>query len=74
MAPDVEVTLRGENPDPRRGDALSRASGSGINGYRSAWQALDDNVLKELGLLLPAKEAIDAVAIARGAFEPIRST
>src|SRR5712671_4826960 len=68
VAPDVEVTLEA-NPTSVEATRFRGYRAAGINRVSLGVQALDDNVLKELGRLHTAQEALDAVAIARGAFE-----
>src|SRR5713226_4724288 len=57
VAPDVEATrFRGFRS-------------AGVNRVSLGVQALDDTALKELGRLHTAREALDAVAVARASFE-----
>jgi oxygen-independent coproporphyrinogen-3 oxidase len=67
-APDVEVTLEA-NPTSVEATRFAGYRAAGVNRVSLGVQALDDASLKELGRLHTAKEALDAVAIARAAFE-----
>jgi oxygen-independent coproporphyrinogen-3 oxidase len=68
VAPDVEVTLEA-NPTSVEATRFRGFRAAGINRVSLGVQALDDASLKALGRLHTAKEALDAVAIARAAFE-----
>jgi putative oxygen-independent coproporphyrinogen III oxidase len=68
IAPDVEVTLEA-NPTSVEATRFRGFRAAGINRVSLGVQALDDASLKELGRLHTAQEALDAVAIARAAFE-----
>src|SRR5579864_407045 len=68
VAPDVEVTLEA-NPTSVEATRFAGYRAAGVNRVSLGVQALDDGSLKLLGRLHSAKEALDAVAIARGAFE-----
>jgi oxygen-independent coproporphyrinogen-3 oxidase len=68
VAPDVEVTLEA-NPTSVEATRFRGFRAAGVNRVSLGVQALDDTSLKELGRLHSAKEALDAVAIARAAFE-----
>src|SRR5436190_9989008 len=68
VAPDVEVTLEA-NPTSVEATRFQGYRAAGVNRVSLGVQALDDGALKELGRLHTAQEALDAVAIARSAFE-----
>ena len=68
VAPDVEVTLEA-NPTSVEATRFRGYRAAGVNRVSLGVQALDDASLKELGRLHTAQEALDAVAIARSAFE-----
>jgi oxygen-independent coproporphyrinogen-3 oxidase len=68
VAPDVEITLEA-NPTSVEATRFRGFRAAGINRVSLGVQALDDASLKELGRLHTAQEALDAVAIARAAFE-----
>ena len=68
VAPDVEVTLEA-NPTSVEATRFRGYRAAGVNRVSLGVQALDDASLKELGRLHTAQEALDAVAIARAAFE-----
>jgi putative oxygen-independent coproporphyrinogen III oxidase len=68
VAPDVEVTLEA-NPTSVEATRFRGYRSAGVNRVSLGVQALDDRVLGELGRLHSAREALDAVAIARGIFE-----
>ena len=68
VAPDVEVTLEA-NPTSVEATRFAGYRTAGVNRVSLGVQALDDTSLKELGRLHTAQEALDAVAIARKAFE-----
>jgi putative oxygen-independent coproporphyrinogen III oxidase len=65
---DVEVTLEA-NPTSVEATRFAGYRAAGVNRVSLGVQALDDASLKMLGRLHTAKEALDAVAIARGAFD-----
>lgn len=65
---DVEVTLEA-NPTSVEAARFRGYRAAGVNRVSLGVQALDDASLKELGRLHSAREALDAVAIARSAFE-----
>ena len=67
VAPDVEVTLEA-NPTSVEATRFAGYRAAGINRVSLGVQALDDASLKMLGRLHSAREALDAVAIARSAF------
>src|SRR4030088_1301851 len=68
VAPGVEVTLEA-NPTSVEATRFSGYRTAGVNRVSLGVQALDDASLKALGRLHTAREALDAVAIARTAFE-----
>ena len=68
IAPDVEVTLEA-NPTSVEATRFRGYRAAGVNRVSLGVQALDDAALKELGRLHTAKEALDAVAVARANFE-----
>jgi len=68
VAPDVEVTLEA-NPTSVEATRFRGYRAAGVNRVSLGVQALDDASLKELGRLHSAQEALDAVKIARNAFE-----
>jgi putative oxygen-independent coproporphyrinogen III oxidase len=68
VAPDAEVTLEA-NPTSVEAGRFRGYRTAGINRVSLGVQALDDRVLTELGRLHSAREAIDAVHIARSVFD-----
>ena len=68
VAPGVEVTLEA-NPTSVEATRFSGYRTAGVNRVSLGVQALDDPSLKALGRLHTAREALDAVAIARTAFD-----
>ncbi|QOZ22353.1 radical SAM family heme chaperone HemW [Bradyrhizobium sp. CCBAU 51753] len=68
VAPDVEVTLEA-NPTSVEATRFRGYRIAGVNRVSLGVQALDDASLKALGRLHTAREALDAVAIARSAFD-----
>jgi oxygen-independent coproporphyrinogen-3 oxidase len=70
VAPDVEVTLEA-NPTSVEATRFRGYRTAGVNRVSLGVQALDDAALAELGRLHTAREALDAVDIARAAFERI---
>ena len=68
VAKDVEVTLEA-NPTSVEATRFKGYRAAGVNRVSLGVQALDDASLKSLGRLHTAREALDAVAIARGAFD-----
>src|SRR6266576_2063220 len=68
VASDVEVTLEA-NPTSVEAMRFAGYRAAGVNRVSLGVQALDDGALKALGRMHTAREALDAVAIARGAFE-----
>jgi putative oxygen-independent coproporphyrinogen III oxidase len=68
VAGDVEVTLEA-NPTSVEASRFAGYRAAGVNRVSLGVQALEDSSLKELGRLHTAREALDAVAIARKSFE-----
>jgi oxygen-independent coproporphyrinogen-3 oxidase len=68
VARDAEVTLEA-NPTSVEATRFRGYRAAGVNRVSLGVQALDDTALKELGRLHTAQEALDAVAVARTAFE-----
>jgi putative oxygen-independent coproporphyrinogen III oxidase len=67
VAPDAEITLEA-NPTSVEATRFRGYRTAGVNRVSLGVQALDDRVLGELGRLHTAREALDAVAIARTVF------
>jgi putative oxygen-independent coproporphyrinogen III oxidase len=67
VARDVEVTLEA-NPTSVEATRFAGYRAAGVNRVSLGVQALNDTSLKELGRLHSAREALDAVAIARKSF------
>src|SRR6266508_2280751 len=68
VAPDVEVTLEA-NPTSVEATRFRGYRLAGVNRVSLGVQALDDASLKALGRMHSAREALDAVAIARRSFD-----
>jgi putative oxygen-independent coproporphyrinogen III oxidase len=68
VAGDLEVTLEA-NPTSVEAGRFAGYRAAGVNRVSLGVQALEDSSLKELGRLHTAREALDAVAIARESFE-----
>lgn len=68
VARDVEVSLEA-NPTSVEANRFRGYRAAGVNRVSLGVQALDDASLKALGRLHTAREALDAVAIARSAFD-----
>ncbi len=68
VAAGAEVTLEA-NPTSVEAARFAGYRAAGVNRVSLGVQALDDGALKELGRLHSAREALDAVAIARKSFE-----
>jgi putative oxygen-independent coproporphyrinogen III oxidase len=68
VADDIEVTLEA-NPTSVEATRFRGYRAAGVNRVSLGVQALDDVSLKALGRLHSAREALDAVAIARSAFD-----
>jgi putative oxygen-independent coproporphyrinogen III oxidase len=67
IAPDVEVTLEA-NPTSVEAQKFRGYRAAGINRVSLGVQSLDDAALAQLGRLHSAREALDAVAVARDTF------
>jgi oxygen-independent coproporphyrinogen-3 oxidase len=67
VAPDAEITLEA-NPTSVEATRFRGYRAAGVNRVSLGVQALDDRVLTELGRLHSAREALDAVAVARTVF------
>ena len=70
VARDAEVTLEA-NPSSVEAARFRGYRAAGVNRVSLGVQSLDDRVLKALGRLHSAREALDAVAVARGIFDRI---
>src|SRR5262249_37851818 len=68
VAPDAEGTLEA-NPTSVEATRFAGYRAAGVNRVSLGVQALDDRALEALGRMHTAREALDAVAIARAAFE-----
>ena len=68
IAPNIEVTLEA-NPTSVEATRFRGYRAAGVNRVSLGVQALDDASLKSLGRLHTAREALDAVAIARSVFD-----
>ena len=68
VAPDAEVTLEA-NPTSVEAARFRGYRAAGVNRVSLGVQALDDAALAELGRMHSAREALDAVAVARSIFE-----
>jgi putative oxygen-independent coproporphyrinogen III oxidase len=68
VAADAEITLEA-NPTSVEAARFRGYRSAGVNRVSLGVQALDDRALGALGRLHTAREALDAVAIARGVFE-----
>ncbi len=68
VAPDAEVTLEA-NPTSVEATRFRGYRAAGVNRVSLGVQALDDTSLKALGRLHSAEEALNAVAIAKSAFD-----
>ena len=64
VAPDVEITLEA-NPTSVEAERFRGYRAAGVNRVSLGVQSLDDRVLKELGRMHSADEALAAVAVAR---------
>ena len=67
VAPDAEITLEA-NPTSVEAARFRGYRAAGVNRVSLGVQSLDDAVLKQLGRLHTAREALDAVAVARENF------
>jgi oxygen-independent coproporphyrinogen-3 oxidase len=68
VAPDVEVTLEA-NPTSVEAARFRGYRAAGVNRVSLGVQSLDDAILRQLGRLHTAQEALAAVAVARTIFE-----
>ena len=68
VAPDAEVTLEA-NPTSVEATRFRGYRAAGVNRVSLGVQSLDDAVLRQLGRLHTALEALEAVAVARANFE-----
>jgi putative oxygen-independent coproporphyrinogen III oxidase len=68
VADDAEITLEA-NPTSVEAERFRGYRAAGVNRVSLGVQALDDRALAELGRLHTAREALDAVAVARSVFE-----
>lgn len=68
IAPDAEISLEA-NPTSVEATRFRGYRAAGVNRVSLGVQALDDAALKGLGRLHTAREALDAVAVARKIFE-----
>ena len=68
VAPNAEITLEA-NPTSVEATRFRGYRAAGVNRVSLGVQALDDRALAELGRLHSAREALDAVAIARTVFD-----
>ncbi len=68
VAPDAEITLEA-NPTSVEATRFRGYRTAGVNRVSLGVQALDDRALAELGRLHTAREALDAVGIARAVFD-----
>jgi oxygen-independent coproporphyrinogen-3 oxidase len=68
VAPDAEITLEA-NPTSVEAERFRGYRAAGVNRVSLGVQSLDDRVLKELGRLHTAQEALAAIAVARSVFE-----
>ncbi len=68
VADDAEITLEA-NPTSVEAERFRGYRAAGVNRVSLGVQALDDRALAELGRLHTARDALDAVAVARSVFE-----
>ena len=68
IASDVEITLEA-NPSSVETSRFAGYRAAGVNRVSIGLQAFDDAALKALGRLHSAREALDAIAVARSLFE-----
>ncbi len=68
VAPDVEITLEA-NPTSVEAERFRGYRSTGVNRVSLGVQALDDRALAALGRTHSAREALDAVAVARAVFD-----
>jgi oxygen-independent coproporphyrinogen-3 oxidase len=67
IAPEAEITLEA-NPTSVEASRFRGYRAAGVNRVSLGVQSLDDTILKQLGRLHTAREALDAVAVAREIF------
>jgi putative oxygen-independent coproporphyrinogen III oxidase len=67
VAADAEITIEA-NPTSVEAERFRGYRAAGVNRVSLGVQALDDRALAELGRMHTAREALDAVAVARGVF------
>jgi putative oxygen-independent coproporphyrinogen III oxidase len=70
VAPDAEISLEA-NPTSVEAGRFRGYRAAGVNRVSLGVQALNDRALAELGRLHSAREALDAVGIARGVFDRV---
>jgi len=68
IAPDVEITIEA-NPSSVEATRFVGYRAAGVNRVSIGLQALDDAALQALGRLHSAREALDAIALARSVFD-----
>jgi putative oxygen-independent coproporphyrinogen III oxidase len=68
VAADAEITLEA-NPTSVEAERFRGYRAAGVNRVSLGVQALDDRALAELGRMHTAREALDAVAVARAVFD-----
>ena len=68
IAPDVEITIEA-NPSSVEATRFAGYRAAGVNRVSIGLQALDDAALQSLGRLHSAREALDAIALARSVFD-----
>jgi oxygen-independent coproporphyrinogen-3 oxidase len=68
VAPNAEITLEA-NPTSVEATRFRGYRAAGVNRVSLGVQALDDRALAELGRMHTAREALDAVAVARAVFD-----
>ena len=68
IAPDAEITLEA-NPTSVEAERFRGYRSAGVNRVSLGVQALDDHALAALGRTHSAREALDAVAVARAVFD-----
>ncbi len=68
MAPDIEITLEA-NPSSVEATRFAGYRAAGVNRVSIGLQSLDDAALRVLGRLHSAREGLEAIAVARSAFD-----
>jgi putative oxygen-independent coproporphyrinogen III oxidase len=68
VAADAEITIEA-NPTSVEAERFRGYRAAGVNRVSLGVQALDDRALAELGRMHTAREALDAVSVARGVFD-----